>query len=198
MRSNHIVKTVKRNYFRTLIFLSGVSAAGWLGASTVAPSAAIAHGSNITVTQQAVEIQATFEDGSPMATAQVRVYAPNRPETPLLNGTTDKQGKFWFTPNAEGNWEVTVRQAGHGQTTTFVVEAATASSTAEAEKPLSSSNRSSRDLFQQASSPTGAAQSDTMQQWLSVAAVVWGFIGTALFFKSRAFKHQQSFNNTPH
>ena len=57
-----------------------------------------------------------------------------------------------------------MRKAGHGGTTTFVVDAAGVSAGA--------------------ASTVGAAS--PTQKWVSMAAVVWGFVGTALFFSRRS------------
>ncbi|MEM6450024.1 MAG: carboxypeptidase-like regulatory domain-containing protein [Cyanobacteria bacterium P01_D01_bin.105] len=123
-----------------------------------------AHGAQIEVLQHpAIEIVATFDTGAPMANAQVAVYAPNALETPWKTGRTDNEGRFSFMPDvAEGTWEVTVRKAGHGQTTTFALSAASDARAPDANVPAP-------------------------RQWLSMAAVVWGFIGTALYFTKKDF-----------
>ena len=129
--------------------------------------AASAHGTVVEVTQTAVAGTATFDNGEPMTDAQVLVYSPGNLETPWQKGQTDAEGRYLFAPEAgtPGAWEVTVRKAGHGGTTTFAVgsaEAAVATST-----------------------PTVKA-STPVQKWLSMAAIVWGFVGTALFFSRRS------------
>lgn len=125
-----------------------------------------AHGTAIEVTQAAVEIKARFDTGEPMADAQVLVYAPGTPETPWKKGQTDAEGTYLFSPAAEmpGDWEVTVRKAGHGGTTTFLVNSAGESTGATGQ---------------------AAGAAPPTQKWLSMAAMVWGFIGTALFFSRK-------------
>lgn len=125
--------------------------------------AANAHGALIEVTQKSVEVSATFEDGKPMANAQVMVYAPDDLQTPWKQGETDEQGRYQFVPTAEkpGDWEVIVSQAGHGGIAYFEVN-------------------ESGDTISQGARPTSPAQ-----KWGTIAAVVWGFVGTALFFSSR-------------
>jgi len=124
-----------------------------------------AHGSAIEVTPNAVAINATFDDGTPMADAQVVVFSPNDPKTPWKKGQTDAAGQYLFAPASDmpGAWEVVVRTAGHGGTTTFAVDASGTSVVA----------------------PSAAATTAAMPKWLSMAAVVWGFVGTALFFSRR-------------
>ncbi|MEO1682888.1 MAG: carboxypeptidase regulatory-like domain-containing protein [Cyanobacteria bacterium J06631_12] len=122
-----------------------------------------AHGSNIKITQS-TEIQATFETGEPMADAQVLIYAPTDLQTPWTTAKTDGEGRFNFMPDAQqpGQWEVTVRLAGHGHTTAFLVGEAANSSSA---------------LQGPAAGP--------VQKWVAIAATIWGFVGTALFFSNR-------------
>ncbi|MEL7353716.1 MAG: carboxypeptidase-like regulatory domain-containing protein [Cyanobacteria bacterium P01_A01_bin.116] len=142
----------------------GLTAALWVHSATPTQ----AHGAKIEVLPQAVEIIATFDTGEPMDNAQVAVYAPDTPETPWRTGQTDSEGRFSFTPDtgvAGGLWEVTVRKAGHGQTTSF--------SLGENEAALAS-EASTTQL--------------TVQKWISMAAIIWGFIGTALFFSNKAHK----------
>ena len=81
------------------------------------PDHATAHGVKIEHRMtQVVEIQATYDTGTPLKNAQVTVYAPENPTTPWKQGMTDEAGNFMFTPDAvqNGYWEVKVRQAGHG------------------------------------------------------------------------------------
>ncbi|ASC71127.1 Carboxypeptidase regulatory-like domain protein [Halomicronema hongdechloris C2206] len=112
---------------------------------------------------QAVEITATFDSGEPMANAQVAVYAPDDPSQPWLTGTTDEQGRFVFSPDrAEaGTWEVTVRQAGHGDVIAIPVD---------------------EDAGATLATTSGHGDLSPLQRWVLAAAVIWGFIGTALFF----------------
>lgn len=146
------------------LLLVGLTAVLWV--HSAAPTQA--HGAKIEVSPQAVEIVATFDTGEPMDNAQVTVYAPDTPDTPWRTGQTDSEGRFLFTPDigiAGGLWEVTVRKAGHGQTTSFALGEGV-------------------DLRATTPSITQSA----VQKWFSIAAIIWGFIGTALFFSSKAHK----------
>lgn len=129
---------------------------------------AIAHGANIAVRSHSVEIEAAFDTGEPMANAQVAIYAPDQPKTPVQTGVTDSEGRFLFTPEDDGAglWEVTVRQAGHGEATTFTLDAA-----GSGEVTL-------------AAPPTADLQADS-QKWIRMAAVVCGLVGIASYFLSR-------------
>jgi nickel transport protein len=135
----------------------------------------LAHGAHIDYQPTAsIQIQARFDSGDPMQGAQVTVYSPADPSAPWLQGTTDDQGQFVFVPDASepGNWEVTVRQAGHGDVVSIPVggsaEDGTEMAAVVADTP-----------------PQGAAavgQLTPMQQGITIGAVIWGFVGTALFF----------------
>lgn len=138
---------------------------------------AIAHGVTVEHRQvSSVEIEARFETGEPMANAQVLVYAPGNPTEPWQQGNTDDQGRFKFAPDAAqpGNWEVMVRQAGHGVLTTIPVAESAAASPAP--DPGAEAEVSSNSLI---SPNTGLSP---VQRGVTIGAVIWGFIGTALFF----------------
>ncbi|MEA5450470.1 carboxypeptidase regulatory-like domain-containing protein [Leptolyngbya sp. CCNP1308] len=138
---------------------------------------AIAHGVTVEHRQvSAVEIEARFETGEPMANAQVLVYAPGNPTEPWQQGNTDDQGRFNFAPDVAqpGSWEVMVRQAGHGVLTTIPV--ADPSLENSASSPGTEAEAESNSLV---SSSTGLSP---VQQGITIGSVIWGFIGTALFF----------------
>lgn len=109
------------------------------------------------------QIQAKYESGEPMANAQINVYAPNDPQTVWLQTLTDEQGNFLFTPDPEliGTWDIQARLAGHGDLIQIQVE----------------EDGSVSQLTQANNSP--------LQKWLTIGAVVWGFVGTALFFAKK-------------
>jgi len=118
-----------------------------------------AHGAKIEYTvNMTVEIVATYDTGSPMAGGQVTVYAPDDPATPWLEGVCDEEGRFVFTPDPTkpGTWDVQVRQAGHGDMVHIPIGEGVAT--------------------------TGGGGYPTFQIVLMSACVIWGFVGTALFF----------------
>ena len=126
-----------------------------------APLGAFAHGAHIQArTASAVEIQASYDTGEPMAAAQVHVYAPENPQIPLLTGVTDESGRFVFVPDQPGNWEISVRQAGHGDLT--VVPVAEGGGLTEG--------------F------TNDIGLTPLQRVIIAGAVTWGCVGTALYF----------------
>jgi nickel transport protein len=59
------------------------------------------------------EVTAQFAtpDGKPMANAQVQVFAPGDPKTPVVTGHTDANGKFVFDADRDGFWSAEARGA---------------------------------------------------------------------------------------
>jgi nickel transport protein len=121
-----------------------------------------AHGAKIEYTiSLAVEVVAAYDTGEPMSGGQVTVYAPNDPATPWLTGVCDEEGRFTFTPDPDqpGTWDVQVRQAGHGDMIHIPIGEDVAL--------------------------TGGSGYTPLQMVLMGACVVWGFVGTTLFFSRR-------------
>ena len=120
---------------------------------------AFAHGAKIEYTiNMAVEIVASYDTGEPMAGGQVTVYAPDDPSTPWLTGVCDEEGGFTFTPDPAipGFWDVQVRQSGHGDMVHILIGEGMAAS--------------------------GGTGFTTLQFVLMGACIIWGCVGTALFF----------------
>lgn len=125
-----------------------------------------AHGAKISYTiDLAINLVAEFDSGEPMANAQVTVYGPADPAAPWLTGETDDAGRFTFVPDPAqvGTWDVQVRTAGHGDIVHI---------------PLG-----------EGAALSGSTGYTTPQIVLMAASVIWGFVGTALFFsRGRAGK----------
>ncbi|MEM7771393.1 MAG: carboxypeptidase-like regulatory domain-containing protein [Cyanobacteria bacterium P01_E01_bin.6] len=142
------------------------------------PERAIAHGATIEYRSiPALEVQASYDTGEPLANAQVTVYSPENPADPWLTGTTDDQGRFIFTPDSAiaGNWDVQVRQAGHGDIVSIPLEG-------------TASNQSTLVV-----AGSGSSQSTSLlQKAVMAGSVIWGLVGTALFFSARSKKHAHS------
>jgi nickel transport protein len=122
-----------------------------------------AHGAIITYTvNMTIDVVATYDNEEPMSGAQFTVYAPDNPANPWLTGICDDQGHFSFSPDnsSSGTWDVQVRKAGHGD----MVHIPVGSSTAARE----------------------ATGTYTVMQIVIISlCVLWGLIGTGLFFKRR-------------
>lgn len=129
----------------------------------IAAQEVLAHGVDLEYYERnAIEIIAHYETGEPLAEAQVAVFAPGSPAEPWKTGLSDESGRFYFVPDPQmpGLWEVQVRQAGHGGLIRIEV----------------GENGDSRIV-------TGGFT--FAQKILMAAAIIWGLIGTALFFSRR-------------
>ncbi len=62
--------------------------------------------------QHRVNVQFATADGKPLADAEVRVFAPGRPDQPALTGRTDSRGRFEFAADEDGFWSAEARTGG--------------------------------------------------------------------------------------
>ncbi|MFN4195585.1 MAG: carboxypeptidase regulatory-like domain-containing protein [Thermosynechococcus sp.] len=131
----------------------------------------LAHGVDLRYQpQQVIRVRAQYESGQPMTEATVQVFAPDRPQEAVISGTTNAQGEFQFVPDRPGQWQVQVRQGGHGGRLTIPVATPTeVALTAVPEPPRTVS----------------LSQYTPAQITVMVLAVLWGAIGTACFAWSR-------------
>ncbi len=118
-----------------------------------------------------IALQARYDSGEPMAQAQVVIYRPNQPMTPAQIGLTDAQGRFQFvpTPAEEGVWSLQVRQAGHGAMVHLPM-------------PLTAPEG---EVVPAVVAVAGFGQLTIVQKIVMALSIVWGLIGTALFFYAR-------------
>ena len=134
-----------------------------------------AHGARIDYQQtSAIMIRATYDDGTPMSGAQTVIYAPNDPTTPWLKGITNESGEFVFVPDSQlsGNWDIKVRQAGHGNLISIPLEDRTIADSRTVAMSSSLSN-------------TDSLNYSLGQKLLMAIAGIWGFVGTALYFSRK-------------
>jgi nickel transport protein len=140
---------------------------------------------------QAISLQAEYDSGLPMQQAQVIVYAPNQPNKPWMQGITNEEGKFIFIPDSKlsGNWQIKVSQAGHGNS--INVPYSPPKIVAEKSTVISnnSNNNQTKNLTNNQlinNSPTDnssiLSENYQLQKSLMIASIVWGCVGTALFF----------------
>lgn len=127
-----------------------------------------ADGDKHTMTLEVVQIdvEGKFEGGDPMSDGQVTVYAPDDPANAWLTGDCDDNGHFAFVPDMAktGVWEIQVREAGHGGWLRIDIQ----DSLLEADVEVSSEGGF-----------------HTSQIVVMAGSVVWGFVGTGLFFMGR-------------
>ncbi|HEY9735368.1 MAG TPA: carboxypeptidase-like regulatory domain-containing protein [Trichocoleus sp.] len=163
----------------------GPLALGSLGA-LVGVLPAWAHGARLSFqTASSVALVATYDNGEPMKAAQILVYSPDNPSEPWTEGTTDDRGRYAFTPDPAipGNWEVTVRQAGHGDVVIVPVSGKGAEGGAAVAEGTSSDTSSGPSSGVAGSSArTSIANLPPVQKGVVMGSVIWGFVGTALFF----------------
>jgi nickel transport protein len=92
------------------------------------PTSALAHSveTDYLVNGSTLDFQSIYSTGEPLDGAEVTIYAPNNPDQPWAEITADAEGRFNFTPDVSipGNWEVVIRQDGHGDIWTVPVTSA--------------------------------------------------------------------------
>lgn len=161
-----------------------LSAIAAVAALVLTPTNASAHGSHVaaSLTRQVdvrteVEIEATDHAGSPMSEAQVNVFAPGNTASPWLVGSCDEDGRFVFEPphDLPGTWEVQVLHHGHGGRVSFEI-----APPVEGREELENTPASVR--IESSSQP----HTTLLQRVVMVGCVVWGLVGTALFFLRRS------------
>ena len=121
-------------------------------------STTFAHGAKINYQiESIVHIKATYDSGEPMAEAQVAIFSPNDKKNPWLVDITDQDGIFSFSPDSSmtGEWDVQVRQSGHGDLIHI-------------------------NLGEMQSAKEGFS---IIQIILMSLCIIWGLIGTGLYFK---------------
>ncbi|MBM9536075.1 carboxypeptidase-like regulatory domain-containing protein [Desulfobulbus alkaliphilus] len=134
------------------------------GLSLSLPVPLLAHGALLKYTHTAaITVQAVYDTGQSMTGAQITVYAPDNPARPWLTGISDAEGRFSFVPDPDlpGTWSVRARHAGHGAMVHIPINP---------EQPEHSLRKQGYTAGQRA---------------LMAASVVWGCIGTALYFSRR-------------
>lgn len=142
------------------------------------PVKVLAHGVNIVYEKtEAIQITATYDQGEPLAQAQVVIYTPEDPAQVWLKGETDDQGKFTFVPDPQkqGNWDIKVRQAGHGHLISIPTE----------NTMTQASENSEAITVTESTTPNPSPSYTSLQKVVMAASGVWGFVGTAFFFSRK-------------
>ncbi|MEM7343987.1 MAG: carboxypeptidase regulatory-like domain-containing protein [Chloroflexota bacterium] len=163
---------------------------------------AYAHGVVITYSLQSngeVQLEAEFDTGEPMAEAQVTVYSPEDPLTPWLIGTADEVGRYTFVidPDVLGLWDIQYRKAGHGDFTHVQLDEGMIDRGLMTQSPgelvpptvnnSASTNTEDRRpaTLQSGGNISTSGGFTSLQILLMSASVIWGFVGTALYFSNK-------------
>jgi nickel transport protein len=142
------------------------------------PQKAMAHGITVNYSiEPTIQLQAEYESGQPIADAQVLVYAPNNSQEPWLTGMANDQGQFEFRPDRAqpGPWTIQIQQAGRGDTLTIDL-------TGDSEV---------------ATVLVGNSGLTNVQKGVMGGAIVWGCVGTALFFRAKQLQPQPQPKTNP-
>ena len=111
-----------------------------------------------------VGIKAYFSLDEPLAQTSVLIFAPDQTEA-TFETSTDHKGVVCIAPDRPGIWIVQVRGAGgHGVRVDVKVD---------------------ESMIITASPEQSSGELSFLQKALIILCVVWGLVGTALFFKTR-------------
>lgn len=123
-----------------------------------------AHGTKYEILpEKVIGIKAMYDTGEPMANAKVRIFAPDETKASCTT-ESDSNGVFYLTPDRAGTWTMQVRdRGGHGMRINL---------------PVDESMR-----LTQARTGSGI---NYIQKVIAALCIVWGCIGTALYFKRKA------------
>ncbi len=110
-----------------------------------------------------IGVKAMYDSGEAMAMANVLVFHPGSASS-SDSIKTDKNGVFYFTPDVPGTWTFQVRDtSGHGMRINLQIDESLS---------VKSGNQSGSGL-------------NMIQKVIMALSIVWGAIGTALYFKGR-------------
>ncbi len=115
-------------------------------------------------TEKALLLQTAYSDGSPMSFAKVVVFSPSDSKVEHQNGRTDKNGRFAFLPDEQGEWRITVNDGmGHAFTRQIRIDNPT--------DPVLPAPQSR----------------NTVNTPIVIAGVVIGLLGIAYYLRARAY-----------
>ena len=152
------------------------------------PIKTLAHGTKISYENtEAIVINAVYDTGEPMGKAQISVYTPDNSSQPWLTGTTDERGRFLFQPDStkSGSWEVRVRHLGHGGVVQVPVTSTAQTQDTQETQQKTTPDPSTPAQVVDVSQEFNNLEYTPMQRGLMIASVIWGCVGTALFFSNR-------------
>lgn len=127
--------------------------------------AAEAHGVKYDILEATpIALQASYDSGQPIPHAKVLVYAPGKSESDH-ESASDGNGVFCFLPDKAGEWKIEMSdRLGHGIRVSLNID-----------KDLNV-----EDLKEESKATLGLKQ-----KLIMAFCVIWGALGTALFFKRK-------------
>lgn len=125
---------------------------------------AYSHGTKYEIVKSGkIGIKAMFDTGEAMSNADVLVFPPGA-ATFSVTEKSDEKGVFYITPDKPGTWTLQVRDnTGHGMRINLEID---------------------ESLSVKEDSQTGSGL-NTVQKVIMALCVVWGAMGTALYFKGK-------------
>jgi nickel transport protein len=127
-------------------------------------AAAFSHGTKYEIVKIGrIGIKAMFDSGEAISNADVLVFPPGETSASVTE-KADSEGVFYFTPDRPGAWTLQVRdKTGHGMRINLDID-------------------ESLSIAGDTGSGSGV---NTAQKILMALSVVWGALGTALYFKGK-------------
>jgi nickel transport protein len=175
----------KQNPWLWNIGSATIALMGTIATTAATATTAIAHGANITIQDvRAYEIEAVYDSGEPMVEAQVSVFGADNPQVPIETGVTDDQGRWVWIAEQPGTWTFQVRQAGHGGLAELEVLAQGEGVDLVSPEGANTDDRTSSQAF--AAHQARGNATNPMPRWIAIGSIIWGAIGTALFFSRRS------------
>jgi nickel transport protein len=90
---------------------------GLLLGLSLSPTVALAHQveTNYFLQSKGLELKSIFSNGDAFKNAKIVIYSPENSEQPWLEGQTDQNGDFLFTPDPtiNGNWTIEIGEDNH-------------------------------------------------------------------------------------
>lgn len=97
-----------------------------------------AHGTVCGLFEGVAAVEASYDDGRPMAFCDVAVYFPAGEEAVYRTGETDRNGRYSFIPSSDGEFRIVVDDGmGHAASIRFSVEKGRASAEGSGKRDIS-------------------------------------------------------------
>ena len=125
----------------------------------------LAHGTKYEIIDKNIlAIKAMFDSGIPMANSKVLLFPPGEAKASITT-QTDENGIFYIAPEKSGTWVAQVRESGgHGMRINLEID---------------------ESMQVKGGSRMQGSGTTMLQKIIMAACVIWGFIGTALYFRGK-------------